>query len=117
LHRGQDPFEAVNHCQDHALALARAYAEAQLYASLADLVSRADSQVAELLRKVLDLYALSRLEADRGWFLEHGYFDVPRAKAVRRLVLRLCGELRPRALELVDSFGIPDALLGAPIAR
>jgi hypothetical protein len=32
-----------------------------------------------------------------------------------RTVNRLCGELRPDAAELVDAFGIPDELLGAPI--
>jgi acyl-CoA oxidase len=35
---------------------------------------------------------------------------------VQKEVNALCGELRPHALTLVEGFGIPDALLRAPIA-
>jgi acyl-CoA oxidase len=39
----------------------------------------------------------------------------PRAKAITRRVNDLCGELRGHADVLVDAFGIPDAVLRAPI--
>ena len=32
-----------------------------------------------------------------------------------RAVNEICAELRPRAAELVDAFGIPDKVLAAPI--
>ena len=35
---------------------------------------------------------------------------------IRKLVNRLCGEVRQQALPLVDAFDIPDELLAAPIA-
>ncbi len=63
-----------------------------------------------------DLYALTVLERDRAWWLEHGFFDGDTGKAVQKEVNVLCGQLRPAALGLVESFGIPDALLRAPIA-
>ena len=37
--------------------------------------------------------------------------------AIRNLVLQLSASIAPAAEGLVDAFGIPDAVLGAPIAR
>jgi acyl-CoA oxidase len=62
------------------------------------------------------LFALAQLEQDRGWFLEEGYFEGRKAKAIRGEVNALCGEIRPWAHDLVDAFAIPDACLAAPIA-
>ena len=45
-----------------------------------------------------------------------GYIEAGKAKAVRKQVNFLCGEVRGEAGALVDAFGIPDALLAAPIA-
>ncbi len=119
---GLDSFHALVACQDHALALARAHVERlvieQFAAGLeAHRPSLDEHQLTEPLTLLCDLFALARLEADKGWFLEHGYFDPPKSKAIRNLVNRLCGELRPHAVPLVDAFGIPDELLAAPIAR
>jgi acyl-CoA oxidase len=69
-----------------------------------------------LMRQVCDLYALSVIEADKGWFLEHGRISATRAKTVTAEVNRLCRALRPHARALVDAFGIPEDWIGAPIA-
>jgi acyl-CoA oxidase len=69
----------------------------------------------DALRRLCDLYALSTIEADSGWFQEHGRLTGPRCKAITREVNRLCNEVRGQAGTLVDAFGIPDAVLGAPI--
>ena len=68
------------------------------------------------MRQVCDLYALSVIEADKGWFLEHGRISASRSKAVTAEVNRLCQALRPHARALVDAFGIPEPWIGAPIA-
>lgn len=60
------------------------------------------------------LYALTCLEEDAA-FLRYGYLSTDNASAVRNEVQKLCSEIRPHALALVSSFGIPDAFLG-PIA-
>ena len=69
------------------------------------------------LDRVCDLFALSTIEADRGWFLEHGRLTAARSKAVIAEVNRLCEQLRPHALPLIDAFGIPEAAIAAPIAQ
>ncbi|MDT8340926.1 MAG: acyl-CoA dehydrogenase [Longimicrobiales bacterium] len=53
---------------------------------------------------------LARLDADRGWFLEAGYLEPPKSRAIRSEVAALADELRPLAVTAVDAWGIPAAL-------
>jgi acyl-CoA oxidase len=111
-----DPLRAMSHCQDHALAAATAHIERITHEQFASRVEEHDGEAREVLDRLRDLYALSVIERDRGWWLEHGYLDGEAAKDLQKEVNVLCGELRPAALGLVAAFGIPDALLRAPIA-
>ncbi|CAN6700537.1 unnamed protein product [Malus baccata var. baccata] len=67
-----------------------------------------------VLALLRSMYAWICLEEDAA-FLRYGYLSTNKVAAVRNEVSRLCGELRPHALALVSSFGIPDAFL-SPIA-
>jgi acyl-CoA oxidase len=60
---------------------------------------------------VCDLFALSAIEADRAWFLEHGRLSTGRSKAITAMVNDLCRRLRPYAVDLVDAFGVPREML------
>ena len=59
---------------------------------------------------VCDLYALSVIEEDKAWFMEHRFLSTERAKAVTRGINERCRKLRPYAETLVDGFGIPEQL-------
>ena len=59
--------------------------------------------------------SLADVEADRGWFLEHGRLTPATSKAVTRAVDDLCRELRPHVGTLVAGLGIPACWLGAEI--
>jgi acyl-CoA oxidase len=61
-----------------------------------------------------DLHALSTIEADRAWFLEHGRLSAARSKAITREIGELCRRIRPLAVDLVDAFGVPPELLRSP---
>jgi acyl-CoA oxidase len=113
---GGDPFEVFNDCQDHVLAVARAYTEREILEVFAEAVDACpDPDLKPVLERLCDLHALSEIERDRAWFQEHGRISSTRAKAITRSVNGLCEGLRPHALELVDAFGIPDEVLAAPI--
>jgi len=117
LGNGADPFAVFNDCQDHVLVAARAHVHREILESFCQAVDRTDDDaLVDVLDRLCDLYALSELERERAWFQEHGRISSTRAKMVTRTVNDLCAELRPHAEELVDAFGIPDALLAAPIA-
>lgn len=114
---GGDPFEVFNACQDHLLEAARAHVDRQLLEAFTDAVDRCeDGAIATLLDTVCDLFALSTIEANRGWYQEHGRLNAARSKAVIAEVNLLCQELRPDVLTLVDAFAIPDEAIAAPIA-
>ena len=117
LDSGMDSFQAMNECQDHLVTLARAHVERTALESFREGVGRAPLPgLSEVLGNLAELWALSRLEADRGWFLEAGYMESSQTRAIRALVNELCREIREQALPLVDAFGIPDDLLAAPAA-
>lgn len=70
-----------------------------------------------VLSLVRQLYGLSRIERSMSWYLEHGYVRPRKASAIRELVLKICSELRPHSLALVESFGIHPKLLSAWVTQ
>ncbi|SEG21245.1 Acyl-coenzyme A oxidase [Flavobacterium urumqiense] len=75
-----------------------------------------DKKCKEILLKLCQLYALSQIERNKGWYLEDGYMEGVKTKAIRKMVNQLCWEIRPDAVSLVESFDIPKSCLAAPIA-
>jgi acyl-CoA oxidase len=116
LTEGFDPFEVFRAVQDHAINAARAHTDRQiLEAFIRAIEGCEDEALAGPLNRLCDLYALSNIEDDRGFFEEHGRLTSARCKQITREVNRLCDEVRGEAGALVDAFGIPDAVLAAPI--
>jgi acyl-CoA oxidase len=117
IDEGQDSFTVFNECQDHVLEAARAHVDRLILESFVGAVDRCDDgPLKDTLSALCDLYALSTIEAERGWYFEHSRMSARQSKAITRAVNRLCGELREQAITLVDAFAIPEELLG-PIAR
>jgi len=117
IDNGVDAADAFVEVQDHVMVVARAHVERVVLDRFADAVADvADEAVRAVLGSLVDLFALWHVERDRGWFQEHGQLSAAAAKEVRKQVTALCAEIRPDAVGLVDGFGIPDAILGAPIA-
>ncbi len=112
LKRGMDsdmePAEVFSRCQDHVIGAARAHVERLVLESfVAKIATLPDGDTKLALNLLCDLYALSRIEADRGWWMEHGRLSSARSKAISREVNDLCRKIRPIAEDLVDGFGVP----------
>lgn len=104
-------FEAFNSVQDHVLHTARAHVDRiVLEAFVAGIEACPDPEARRVLDMVCDLYALSVIEDDKAWFIEHRLLSTERAKAVTRAINERCRTLRPHAQDLVDGFGIPEQL-------
>lgn len=56
------------------------------------------------------------LPQDLAWFLTEGLLPLGAGRAVLAATRALCAQLAPRWRLLVDSFGIPEHLVAAPIA-
>ena len=114
--REKDPFDAFNFVQDHVLHAARAYIDRiTLEAFIAGIESCKDKAARELLEDLCDLYALTVIDSDKAWFMEHRFISVERAKAVSRAINERCRTLRPRTRTLVDGLGVPENLLDVPM--
>jgi acyl-CoA oxidase len=104
-------FDAFNAVQDHVLHAAQAHIDRIiLEAFVAGIDSCEDDEAGKILDLVCDLYALSVIEDDRAWFMEHQFLSTERAKAVTRGINERCRTLRPYAETLVAGFGIPEQL-------
>ena len=111
-----DAFAVFNDAQDHVVAAARAHVDRTILESfISGIEACTDPAARELLEQVCDLYALHTIEADKGWFLEHGRITPARSKQVTATVNDLCAALRPHAQDLVDAFGIPQAWLASEL--
>jgi acyl-CoA oxidase len=109
-------FDVFNDVQDHVLKTATAHIDrVVLEAFVAGIERTTDPAARALLGRVCDLYALSTIEADKGWFLEHGRLTPTRAKALTGAVNDLLGELRPHMRTLVDAFAVPEAWLNCAV--
>jgi acyl-CoA oxidase len=112
---GMSPGLVFSRVQDHVIAAARAHVERLVLEAFVDkLASLEDSDNKRALSLLCDLHALSVIEADRAWFMEHGRLTVVRSKAISREVNRLCRRVRPVAVPLVDAFGVPAQMLRSP---
>jgi acyl-CoA oxidase len=111
-----DPFEVFNDAQDHVLRAGRTHIDRLVLDAFIAAIDRcADPAATALLNEVCDLYALSTIEADRAWFLEHGRLTAQLAKKLVAEVNVLCKSLRPHARTLVDAFAIPEQLVSTPM--
>jgi acyl-CoA oxidase len=116
ISEGMDSFDAFNVAQHHLIQVGFAYVERIILEQFIAAIDKVkDSGSKAVLRKLCQLFALSQIDKNKGWYLEQGYMDGVKTKAIRKLVNQLCWDIRQEAVPLVDAFRIPDALLAAPI--
>jgi acyl-CoA oxidase len=115
---GMDSFDAFNVSQHHLVQVGLAHIERVILEKFIQQVEQTkDAGCKAVLKKLCQLFALSQIEENKGWYLESGYMEGTKTKAVRKLVNQLCWDIRQEAVPLVDAFKIPESCLAAPIAR
>jgi acyl-CoA oxidase len=118
IDQGLNPGVVFSQAQDHVIAAANAHVERLVLEAFVDKMrglpdtTPAGNKVA--LGLLCDLFALTTIESDRAWFMEHGRLGVVRSKAISREINRLCRQVRPVAVDLVDAWGIPVEMLRSP---
>jgi acyl-CoA oxidase len=117
LVKRSDSYAAFLRLQPRLLDLARAHTDrAILEAFVSGISSVTEPSLQRPLKLLRDLFAVTHLDAQRGWYLENRYLNPRDSQQFSWFIDKLCHELRPEAVALVDSFGIPDKCLAAPIA-
>ena len=116
ISEGMDSFDAFNVSQHHLVQVGLAYVERIILEQfILQIEKTKDAGCKAVLKKLCDLFALSQIEKNKGWYLESGYMEGVKTKAIRKLMNQLCWEVRQEAVPLVNAFNIPDACLAAPI--
>ncbi|KAL0486492.1 acyl-CoA oxidase [Acrasis kona] len=70
-------------------------------------------KVADVMKLMCDVFALSCIHKDVGNFMD--LIKSSKARAIGKLLTRLCEEMREHAISLVDALEIPDFIIDAPI--
>jgi len=115
-------LDAWNSVLDVANSLAIAHMNCQvLYSFLNNIETiktTTKGPIIQALKILCDLFVISELERDLGFFVSRGFLpvgdEVP--DLISHLINHFCTEIRPICGQLVDAFGFPDHLLG-PIAK
>lgn len=116
ISEGMDSFDAFNVSQHHLVQVGLAYVERIILEQfILQIEKTKDAGCKAVLKKLCDLFALSQIEKNKGWYLESGYMEGVKTKAIRKLMNQLCWEVRQEAVPLVNAFNIPDSCLAAPI--
>jgi acyl-CoA oxidase len=114
---GLAAYDAFNVVQHQMIDVAQAYLERVILEQFQIAIEKVhDPASKEVLTKLSQLYALSQLEKNKAWYLEDGYMEGVKTKAIRKMVNQLCWDIRPAAVSLVNAFDIPESCLAAPIA-
>jgi acyl-CoA oxidase len=110
---GMDSFDAFNVCQHHLVQVGQAYVERivlqRFQLAIQDV---SDAGCRGVLTKLCRLFALSQIDKNKGWYLEQGYMEGSKTKAIRKILNQLCWEVRQEAVPLVNAFAIPKRALG-----
>lgn len=113
---GMDAYDAFNVAQHQMMDVANAYLERVVLEQFQNSIAAMnDADCKARLERLSQLFALSSIEQHKGWFLEDGYLEGAKTKAIRKMVNQLCWDVRKDAVPLVEAFGIPQNCLGAEI--
>lgn len=118
IESGMDSFDAFNVVQHHLIQVGFAYVERIVLEKFIEQVGHTtDAGCQTILKKLCQLFALTQIDKNKGWYLENGYMEGVKTKAIRKLANQLCWDIRQEAVPLVEAFKIPDGLLGADIIK
>lgn len=110
-------YDAYLQCQTQMIGLADAYVERVILEQFQKAIGECtDKACKTALQQTCNLFALNSIHQHRGWYLEEGYLESKKSKAIGRQVEKLCKIVRMDAPYYIESFGISDEVLGAPIA-
>jgi acyl-CoA oxidase len=113
IDEGMDSFDAFNVSQHHLVQVGFAYIERIILERFQLAIAEVkDPGCKATLTKLCNLFALSQIDKNKGWYLEQGYMEGVKTKAIRKVLNQLCWEVRQEAVPLVNAFGIPKRALG-----
>lgn len=109
---------AFNAKQDQLIAAAKAHGELLRWEAFTrGIAETTDTGTRTVLTWLRDVFALTLIEDNLGWYLMNGRLSMQRARTLSGYVNILLDRLRPHAQDLVDAFGYGPEHLRATIAE
>jgi len=106
--------------QDLIQAFAKAYSDRIVCEAFRETIAGqfgpVDPSLKDVLGSVFHLHLLNSVEKDLSTFLASDLLNSSQAEQVVETSRRLCAELAPNSLGLIESFGLPEEMLQSPIA-
>jgi len=106
--------------QDLIQAFAKAYADRIVCEAFRETIAgqfgSVDPSLSGVLASVFHLHLLNSVEKDLSTFLASDLLNSSQAEQVVETSRRLCAELAPNSLALIEAFGLPEEMLQSPIA-
>jgi len=108
---------AFNENQDLLISAARDHGQLLRWEAFTAALEKIDDPAThEVLTWLRDVFTLSLIEEDLGWYLANGHLSMQRARTLPGYLNRLLARLRPHAQDLVDAFGYTQEHLRADIS-
>lgn len=106
----------VDKVQDHMISCAWAHIDRMILEAFFEAESTiTDERSQEVLEQVRDVFFLSVVCDNAGWFLEQSLLTGTRTKGARAGLADLVDSLGPWSEVLVDAFGVPSTMLDIPM--
>jgi len=107
--------EAIEKSQNDMIAYSDAYAEKVMIEQFVKNVdAQKDPETKAALKQLCDIFAVNTLLKHSTWYLENGLLKPEQTKALTALADTLNEQLRPKAVDLVNAFAIPQSDLSVP---
>jgi len=116
--RGTSSFDSWNKSLDEVIKLSKANVQLFVLNQFQDAISQChDADIKYVLSLARNVYALSNIEQDMGFFRTYEYISSAKSVAISELLGELCNELRHFALDLVNCAPfLHDKMFPCPIA-
>ncbi|CAG8474108.1 3469_t:CDS:10 [Diversispora eburnea] len=102
---------------DTIQALAKSHGERIILEQLVIAIDKLKGGTKQLLTSISQLYALSLIDINLGWYITHHLISIESATRVPNLIREMVANLSPLSFKIVDSLGVNPDILYAPIAH
>jgi acyl-CoA oxidase len=96
--------------------LAQAHSERVIFEACVDTLGSCEDSLKPILTQLLLLTAIDWIEKDLGWFVSQKVITSRLGTKVPEYGRKLCAQIAPSAIQLIDAFGIPEHMRHAPIS-
>jgi acyl-CoA oxidase len=115
--QGDSSDEAWNKCSLNLMQTARShcyyFVASKFHIGLAALDAK-DAAIKQVLSRLFAFFCCTNILSGEQW---SGLVDGDESALIEEAICRLCSELRPDAVALVDAFDIPDRVLNSALGR